>query len=36
MQIINKEIKLSLFVNDMTVHIENPKASTQKKHSADY
>lgn len=33
--IMNEEIRLSLFVNDMIVYVENPKESTKKKHFVD-
>ena len=33
--IMNEEVKLSLFVNDMMVYVENPKESTNKKHIVD-
>jgi len=33
--IMNEEIRLSLFVNDMIVYVENPKESTKKKYFVD-
>lgn len=35
MQIINEELRQSLFVTDMTGPVDNPKESTQKIHIAD-
>lgn len=36
MQIETEEIKLSLFVNGMTVYVENSKKSETKNHFQDY